>query len=381
MRRINININIIAKRYYSIHQASEEYYEKLPRLPKEMRHPIFYNFTRPMLSNFIIEPFLTFVYARFPKHVASSITTERQSDKRKGFSNTSFTASHMRSLMYLPNERKDNDEDKLTSMAKEMIIQNNLKFSRVPTILTDDISQFPELFAGAAAIGSIYDPYIILFPGFLYSANTLPKDLSVLNVSDEHKNKDEWILKYETWLIKEYINNSNKEKIDKLFDSQFSIDFRRLFYGTMLTYYQSPEIYDNVRKFLIGHEMSHLYNNDLLASVPHIGIQLLLLKFYWPLLLLDFPIRRGISRIVEKRCDMDSIKWGGKEARLGGIRVFEDVIKMSKIMSEKYPELKYSKLGSNFFQKLRYAKLRSDFFRMIAVHPDHKTRLDYIENA
>jgi len=339
---------IADKRAYSVsYYASDEHYKTLPRLSFSERYPLIKRGLTPMLKS-ILSPLVTTIL-------------NFTSNKRY----CEFYSDHF--------EGNNLEKAKIATMVRDTVTQtNSAKIDRVSL-------ETARLDHGIAyCFGPSWDPCIGLFPGFFYTKETLPNELSLDKLQDNRMTEDEWVRAYEIWLLNKHVDKiepsdswiakkSHSLTMKKLYKSQLTVDARRLFYRSMLTYYQSPEVYDDVRRFIIGHELSHLYHNDTMKPSFFLAAQLLsiaaLQSSALACIVPFFILQQYVSRSQEKRCD----RWSANmNTSTGGIRLFEDLNEHSKLLLNKYPELQYS-------------MWKSSILELASTHPGHLERAQLLK--
>ena len=331
-------------RHYITHAeyASDEYYKALPRYPLKLsRDPtsIFMITCKVVGIEVIKAPFGLFFHLLCPNIMAKKI-------KNKNPLSLTVTLSEVTKLKQITEDIRKNH----TSLPSVLLHEEN----------------------GASlkgfSFGSPWNSHMGLSTHFFYSQSTLPQELSIDLVKKGVITEEKWIKIYDDWCIKNYVDVSNPSytsKMERLYDSQYTIDARRYYHRCLLAWYKDDEMYDNVRRFIIGHELSHLHHYDpiklnFLSIFSYFLAVSTLNSFVIPLIPWSI-LTLYISRLAETRCDKWSAQLDNRSLR-GGIKYFEEAEKNKELFFTKYPELNNPSLRR--------------MYQLISTHPSHKERLE-----
>ncbi len=277
-----------------------------------------------------------------------------------------------------------NDSQCLKEMCADIIKRKNEADSPVQLLINPIRPDFKKSSLIAIVGNTLKTPTILLSPEFLYSADTLPAELSLTQLASNQLTEDEWIFRYEAWLIENFSKTKPEDVKDKFFSSQAQIHERHLHYQLMLRYYQTPKAYNNVRYGMLAHELSHFYHRDDLKQCFFTLIaQLAIFKFSSSnsvalcLSIATFFFQKFAQRLIEKRAD----SWPATlpinndiNARLGMKQYLYGITVLEQKFFEYYPELQMNPSGV-------IGRLRSIMHGLTESHPSEEERIQALSNV
>lgn len=229
---------------------------------------------------------------------------------------------------------------------------------------------------------------IRLFEGFCYTNATLPEYLSLAKVQSPGMNeankitRTQWCLRYRQFLLADWYNETSKlvniSNEDLLITEPSNLDCDSLRADDIMLglYNLTMDDYDSVRRFIIGHEISHIEHNRRPVSYyvkfilyTFIGTLLSELPFCYGTFMMMLMLTQGVRNFIkdyhssvelEKKCDLSSAKINGVK---GGILYFEEGIKAERHLP--------IKSNNNTF-----VKFRDNFFR---THPSFEDRIKFLK--